>query len=214
MDFQNCPNCQTPIKTGPFSSVRLLNEHENNLINEYAAEKKAAYCSNCRKELYKPAYSKIVEEKKELAKEIQTLLPFLPMITTAAPNDWEITIVGMVTGQSTTGTGVLTEITSDFTDFFGTQSTRTNKKLKKGEELCINQIKNLTLEAGANAIIGVDVDYAEVGSLRGMLMICMSGTAVRLQNTDILGMEAQQNLNRLQILFARAKHLGSIELYA
>ena len=58
----------------------------------------------------------------------------------------------MVTGQTTTGTGVLTEFTSSFTDFFGVQSGRHNKKLKDGEDMCKVQLRTQTLNMGGNAV--------------------------------------------------------------
>ena len=43
------------------------------------------------------------------------------------------------------------------------------------------------LNLGGNAIIATDIDYAEVGASKGMLMVCMAGTAIRLKNPDVLG---------------------------
>ncbi|MBK7959544.1 MAG: heavy metal-binding domain-containing protein, partial [Bacteroidetes bacterium] len=38
------------------------------------------------------------------------------------------------------------------------------------------QLKNKTIQMGGNAIVGVDVDYGELGSIKGMIMVCMTGT--------------------------------------
>jgi hypothetical protein len=73
---------------------------------------------------------------------------------------------------------------SGFTDLIGAQSGTYNKKLADGEKLCQSQIKIKTLELGGNAIVGVDIDYSEVGGGKGMLMVCMAGTAINLVNIN------------------------------
>ena len=51
----------------------------------------------------------------------------------------------------------------------------------------LNQLRAKALKIGANAVIATDIDYGEVGSLKGMLMVCAAGTAIKLENTNILG---------------------------
>jgi len=109
---------------------------------------------------------------------------------------WNYKVLGMVTGQTTTGTGVLTEFTSSFTDFFGVQSGRHNKKLKDGEDMCKVQLRTQTLNMGGNAVVAADIDYSEVGA-GGMLMVCMTGTAINLENIDIIGKDKKEIIKKL-----------------
>jgi hypothetical protein len=51
------------------------------------------------------------------------------------------------------------------------------------------------VELGGNAILATDIDYAEVGGGKGMLMVCMTGTAVLLENTAVMGAEIIEGLN-------------------
>jgi|SRR5690554_3775355 len=113
----------------------------------------------------------------------------------------------MVTGQSSTGTGFITEFTSTFTDLFGAQSGRHNTKLKAGEKMCFAQLRKSALDLGANAVIATDINYSEVGSGKGILMVCMSGTAVNLKNIDVMGNGKGDLLDKLLIANKRLKWL-------
>jgi uncharacterized protein YbjQ (UPF0145 family) len=48
-------------------------------------------------------------------------------------------------------------------------------------------LRKETLELGGNAVLATDIDYAEVGGDKGMLIVCMTGTAVLLKNPEVLG---------------------------
>ena len=117
----------------------------------------------------------------------------------------------MVTGQSTTGTGVVSEFTSSFTDLFGAQSGRYNKKLKAGEEMCFAQLRKQAIDIGGNAVIATDIDYSEVGGDKGMLMVCMAGTAIKLRNLSVLGKERELKIGELNKFNDRLKILLSFE---
>jgi hypothetical protein len=70
------------------------------------------------------------------------------------------------------------------------------------------------LDHGCNAIVAADIDYAEVGGTRAMLMVCMTGTAIRLHNTECLDREAAQALAGLPDLYARVQQLAGLQLHA
>jgi uncharacterized protein YbjQ (UPF0145 family) len=116
----------------------------------------------------------------------------------------------MVTGQSVTGTGVISEFTSSWTDFFGAQSNRYNAKLKAGEQLCFAQLRKQAADMGGNAVIATDIDYSEVGGDKGMLMVCMAGTAVRLKNLDVLSENRQKYLPTIDRVSQRFAELQSL----
>ncbi len=84
------------------------------------------------------------------------------------------------------GTGVFTEIASSFTDMLGQESKKYNDKIKTGEENCFAQLRIQAMQLDANAIIGTDIDYAEMGAGKSMVMVCMTGTAIRLNNPEII----------------------------
>jgi hypothetical protein len=74
-----------------------------------------------------------------------------------------------------------------------------NRKIKDTENICLSRIRHTAWEMGANAIVGLDLDYSEVGSLRGMMLICCTGTAIRVTNTDILADETNEALRDMSL---------------
>lgn len=93
---------------------------------------------------------------------------------------WSYEPIGIVTAQTVTGTGIFSDVASAFTDLFGTQSGTYNTKLREGENFCKASLQSQAIELGGNAVLAVDVDYAEVGGQRAMLMVCMTGTAIKV----------------------------------
>ncbi|NEN25360.1 heavy metal-binding domain-containing protein [Cryomorpha ignava] len=206
-ELKNCPNCEASLKSGLMSSNTLHTEMEAAIINEYHEPKSEGYCTKCAKELL-PKYSKLLlAERDGLGNEIQRLIGIVPIISIHTPLNWDYEVVGMVTGQSTTGTGVITEFASSITDIFGAQSGRHNNKLKAGEDMCFMQLRKNAINLGANAVIATDIDYAEVGSGKGILMVCMAGTAVNLKNIDIMGNGKGELLDKLIKINKRMKWL-------
>ncbi|CAM3258412.1 YbjQ family protein [Aequorivita lipolytica] len=210
-EINNCPNCQAPIKSGILSSNALYSKMQTAIINEYKEPKSDGYCSKCGKELYEKYSNQILFERRNIINELERLIILIPVISIHTPLNWDYEIIGMVTGQSTTGTGVITEFTSSFTDFFGAQSGRHNRKLKEGEDMCFIQLRKQALDLGANAVIATDIDYSEVGAGKGMLMVCMSGTAVKLNNIDVIGKGKGQLLQKLTEANDRFKFLSGYQ---
>jgi len=65
-------------------------------------------------------------------------------------------------------------------------------------------------QIGATAVIGTDIDYSEVGGGKGMLMVCMSGTAIKLENLEVLDTEAAEKLSNIKSL---AKTFNNLSRY-
>ena len=189
------------------SSNYLYSKMQTAIINEYHDSKYEGYCSKCGKGLYEKYSNQVVAEIKNQTDQIQKLIVNIPVISVHTPLNWDYEVVGMVTGQSSTGTGVITEFTTSFTDFFGAQSGRHNEKLKAGEDMCFVQLRKQAMDLGANAVIATDIDYSEIGSGKGMLMVCMAGTAVKLKSIDVIGNGKSELLDKLQETADRLKWL-------
>ena len=207
-EIKNCPNCNTSIKNGLLSSVKLLTKKKVFVINEYHDSESDGYCSKCGNELYVKYNVALKNERIELTNRMQNLIKNIPVISTHSPLNWNYDVLDMVTGQTTTGTGVISEFTSTFTDLFGAQSERHNSKLKAGEDMCFAQLRMQTLNRGGNAVIATDIDYSELGATKGMIMVCMAGTSVKLKNTELLGEERAKMLTRLVTVYDRLRHLN------
>jgi hypothetical protein len=64
---------------------------------------------------------------------------------------------------------------------------------------------------GGNAVIATDIDYAEVGGVRAMLMVCMAGTAVRLNNLQEVMDVDNQEYNTMQTLVNELIEIGKVK---
>jgi uncharacterized protein YbjQ (UPF0145 family) len=106
------------------------------------------------------------------------------MILTTTPNieGRKITeYLGVVTSQTIIGANFFKDILAGLRDFFGGRSGAYEKILDQAKEFAITEMMNRAKSMGADAIVGIDLDYETVGTSASMLMVHVSGTAVRLQ---------------------------------
>ena len=196
------------------STNYILANDDVEFINIFKPEKSDAYCYECGFQLLSNCKSKLNSQKAEQRSLIADLLINIPVITLQNPNDWVYTIIDMVSAQSVSGTGVISEIASSWSDLTGGQSQALGTKLSNGEDICKNQLRAKAVAIGANCVIGTDIDYAEVGGTKGMLMVCMAGTAVSLKNIhDVLPKQAS-NLNALEQAIEELHRLRAINVPA
>lgn len=85
---------------------------------------------------------------------------------------------GVVTGETIIGANVVKDFMAGLTDFFGGRSTTYEKVLVEAKNTALEELQQRALAMGANAVVGIDLDYETVGSSGGMLMVTASGTAV------------------------------------
>ena len=87
--------------------------------------------------------------------------------------------LGVVTGETIVGANVFKDIGASFRDVFGGRAGAWEGELKKARETAMSEMAAVAEQLGANAVLGVDIDYETVGS-GNMLMVSVSGTAVRI----------------------------------
>ena len=88
---------------------------------------------------------------------------------------------GVVSGEMVLGTGFLSELDADFSDLFGTEVGVYSKKIKTARKAAEQEMMREAIKAGANAIIGVDLDYSMFS--RNIIGVFVSGTAVKIEKT-------------------------------
>ena len=86
--------------------------------------------------------------------------------------------LGVVTGETIIGANVFKDMMAGITDFFGGRSTTYEKVLIQAKDTAIQEKVDRAGQWGANAIVGIDIDYETVGGSGSMLMVTCSGTAV------------------------------------
>ena len=87
--------------------------------------------------------------------------------------------IGIVTGEAILGTNFFKDMFAGITDIIGGRSATYEKELRKAKEIAMREMQEEAVSLGANAIIGIDLDYEEISPGQGtMLMVSVSGTAV------------------------------------
>jgi uncharacterized protein YbjQ (UPF0145 family) len=101
------------------------------------------------------------------------------MTTTSTLQDKTITDYrGVVTGEAILGANVFKDIFASIRDIVGGRSAAYEKELSKARAIAMQEMQERAESIGANAVIGIDLDYETVGANGGMLMVSASGTAV------------------------------------
>ncbi len=86
--------------------------------------------------------------------------------------------LGIVTGEAILGANLFLDLFAGIRDLVGGRAAAYEKVLGDARNLAIQQMEEKAQQAGANAVIGVDLDYEVLGQANGMLMVTASGTAV------------------------------------
>ncbi len=85
---------------------------------------------------------------------------------------------GIVTGEAIMGANIFKDLFAGIRDIVGGRSATYEAELRKARELALAEIGQAAAEKGANAVVGIDLDYETVGGQGSMLMVTVSGTAV------------------------------------
>lgn len=104
------------------------------------------------------------------------------MIITTTPNIEDRNIIeykGVVFGEVIAGVNFIKDFAAGLSNFFGGRSGSYEEELIEARNSAMNEMERRAVELGANAVVGVDIDYEVLGTDNGMLMVTASGTAVR-----------------------------------
>lgn len=86
--------------------------------------------------------------------------------------------LGVVTGEAIIGANVFRDLLASVRDIVGGRSATYERALAEAREVALAEMQQRAQELGANAVIGIDLDYEVLGQNNGMLMVSCSGTAV------------------------------------
>lgn len=85
---------------------------------------------------------------------------------------------GIVTGESIIGANFVKDFFAGIRDIIGGRSGSYEQVLREAKDTAMAEIQERASSMGANAIVGIDIDYETVGQSGSMLMVAVSGTAV------------------------------------
>lgn len=86
--------------------------------------------------------------------------------------------LGVVTGEAIMGANIFRDFFASITDIVGGRSAAYEKELAKARKVAMDEMAEQAKEYGGTAVVGVDIDYEVIRE--GMLMVAVSGTAVKI----------------------------------
>jgi uncharacterized protein YbjQ (UPF0145 family) len=86
--------------------------------------------------------------------------------------------LGIVTGEAIIGANIFRDMFATVRDVVGGRSATYERGLAEARETAMREMQERAQELGANAVVGIDLDYEVLGQNNGMLMVSVSGTAV------------------------------------
>jgi uncharacterized protein YbjQ (UPF0145 family) len=89
--------------------------------------------------------------------------------------------LGVVVGEAILGANIFKDLFAGIRDIVGGRSAAYEKELAKARKIAFGELQERAKELGANAVVGIDLDYETVGQQGSMLMVSISGTAVVLK---------------------------------
>jgi uncharacterized protein YbjQ (UPF0145 family) len=139
-----------------------------------------------------------IAKEYNLKNKFNTFINQIPVITVDNPTN--LTIIkycGVITAQSIVETGNIEEFINN--DVYRHSESEFEYKLGLGEKSCVNTLRKQALKYGANAVIGMDINYAELSTSKDMFLIAMMGTSVIVEEFEILDEYEQNIYNKLTI---------------
>lgn len=86
--------------------------------------------------------------------------------------------LGIVSGEAILGANIVKDFLATITDIVGGRSAEYEQELSEAKSIALREMEERAKDKGANAILGVDLDYETLGRDGSMLMVTVSGTAV------------------------------------
>jgi len=87
----------------------------------------------------------------------------------------------IVVGEAILGANIIKDIFGAVRDFVGGRSAAYEQEMVKAREIAFSEVENKAKLLGADGIVGIDIDYEVIGSKGSMMMVCVSGTAVKFK---------------------------------
>lgn len=89
--------------------------------------------------------------------------------------------MGIVTGEAILGANLFKDIFAGIRDIVGGRSASYERELQEARRIAFAEMEEKATRIGANAIVGIDIDYETIGANGSMLMVSVSGTAVHAE---------------------------------
>lgn len=89
--------------------------------------------------------------------------------------------LGLVSGDAILGANIFRDFFASVRDIVGGRSAAYEKELRRAKNIALDEMQEQAKSLGANAIVGIDIDYETIGTNSSMLMVSANGTAVLVE---------------------------------
>ncbi|MBC9072356.1 heavy metal-binding domain-containing protein [Thauera sp. CAU 1555] len=86
--------------------------------------------------------------------------------------------LGVVTGEAIIGANIFKDMFASIRNIVGGRAGAYERSLADARQVAMDEMAEQAARLGATAVVGIDIDYEVLGADNGMLMVCVSGTAV------------------------------------
>lgn len=122
----------------------------------------------------KPRYAQYADRRRDIDSVVLT--------TEAYPEGLTITKrIEIVTAECAFGMNVFKDLFAGVRDIVGGRSEAVQKTLRDSRRTALYELKKEAYQVGANAVVGVDLDYVELSASGSMVLLVASGTAVQIE---------------------------------
>ena len=140
-------------------------------------------CSDCIKnEVWPAGHEKQIQQQERLeeAESVNAVL----LTTETAPNLNITKRIEIVTAECAFGMNIFKDLFAGVRDIVGGRSEAVQKTMRDSRKTALYELKKEAYAVGANAVVGVDLDYVELSSAGSMVMLVASGTAVVIEEEN------------------------------
>jgi uncharacterized protein YbjQ (UPF0145 family) len=142
------------------------------------------YCLDCTVAKYKAGARERVEAQRSAVTEIEpgnADVDAIILTTETAPNLKIIKRIEIVTAEVAYGMNIFKDLFAGVRDIVGGRSEAVQKTMRDARRTALYELKREAHSVGANAVVGVDLDYVELSGSSNMVMLVASGTAVVIE---------------------------------
>jgi uncharacterized protein YbjQ (UPF0145 family) len=142
-------------------------------------------CLDCAAAAYEASVAASeIEWQKQNARNVQEdgKIHAVLLTTEAAPNLNITKRIEIVTAEVAYGMNIFKDLFAGVRDIVGGRSEAVQKTMRDARRTALYELKKEAYEVGANAVVGVDLDYVEISSNSNMIMLVASGTAVVIES--------------------------------
>ena len=135
---------------------------------------RVGFCKKCDAKMDDKTIEQATHENRELDLKIEAIM----LTTETAPNLNITKRIEIVTAECAFGMNIFKDLFAGVRDIVGGRSEAVQKTMRDSRKIALYELKKEAYEVGANAVVGVDLDYVKLSSAGSMVMLVASGTAV------------------------------------